>query len=219
LLHAAITERRSVRAFLPDPVQPELLRAVFETAQRAPSNCNVQPWVVHVVSGEALAGLARALRERAASGCAIEPDFPLTGAYPGVYRERQIASAKAYFSAAGVERHAIEARQALALRNFTFFGAPHAAFMFMPDWAGWREAADVGMYAQSLMLALHGHGLGSCAQGALGHYANVVHEMLAVPTSLRLLFGLSFGYPHAESAVARVHTDRAPVEVNHIFHE
>src|SRR3546814_13673540 len=64
----------------------------------------------------------------------------------------------------------------------------------MPDWCGVREAADVGMFAQSLMLALTAHGLASCPQSSLSHYAAVVKRELNIPDDMRLLFGLSFGY-------------------------
>ena len=47
----AIRLRRSVRGFLPDEVPEATLREVFALAQCAPSNCNVQPWMPHVVSG------------------------------------------------------------------------------------------------------------------------------------------------------------------------
>src|SRR5438132_937245 len=50
----AVRERRSVRGFLAREVPEALLHEVFDLAQRTPSNCNVQPWVPHVVSGDAL---------------------------------------------------------------------------------------------------------------------------------------------------------------------
>ena len=45
-------KRRSVRAFHKEPVPESILKAVFEVAQTAPSNCNTQPWQVHVASGD-----------------------------------------------------------------------------------------------------------------------------------------------------------------------
>jgi hypothetical protein len=86
------------------------------------------------------------------SGAAPSPDFPITVAYPEQYRTRQIAAAKALFAATGVKRGDLEARKRSLLRNFEFFDAPHAAFVFMPEWAGWREAVDCGLYLQSLLL-------------------------------------------------------------------
>jgi nitroreductase len=57
----AIRRRRSVRGFLPDEIPGAMLHEVFELAQWSPSNCNVQPWTPHVVSGEALQRLRASL--------------------------------------------------------------------------------------------------------------------------------------------------------------
>ena len=214
LLH----DRRSVRGFRSDPVPPETLDRIFTMAQQAPSNCNVQPWVVHVVSGEAAERMRQALHDAAFSERAPTPDFPLTDSYPGLYRERQINAAKALFSATGVARGDIGARKESFLRNFRFFDAPHAAFILMPSWAGHREAADCGMYAQSLMLALTAHGLGSCAQGALSHHADIVKHELGADADMRLLFGLAFGYEDADHPANAARTTREPVGDAIIFH-
>ena len=56
-LDETILQRRSVRGFLPKPVPRELLEEVLSLAQRAPSNCNVQPWRVYIASGDTLARL------------------------------------------------------------------------------------------------------------------------------------------------------------------
>ena len=40
----AITSRRSIRAFLPEPVPRETIEAILQVAARAPSGTNTQPW-------------------------------------------------------------------------------------------------------------------------------------------------------------------------------
>jgi len=99
-----VRERRSIRGFLPDAVPEAVLQRVFAAAQQAPSNCNVQPWVVHLVSGASAERIRTALHDHAASGAKPTPDFALTGGYPGEYRARQIDAAKALFAATGVAR-------------------------------------------------------------------------------------------------------------------
>ena len=47
-----VRARHSVRGFLDKPVPQQTLNAVFELAQWAPSNCNIQPWLVYVASGK-----------------------------------------------------------------------------------------------------------------------------------------------------------------------
>jgi nitroreductase len=218
-LDTLMHERRSVRGFDEQPIAPDVLRTIFATAQQSPSNCNVQPWVVHVVSGNAAERMRVTLHERAKSGAEPSPDFPLTGGYPGEYRTRQISAAKALFAATGVAREDVAARTDSFLRNFRFFDAPHAAFIFMPSWAGMREAADCGMYAQSLMLALTAQGFASCAQGALSHYADVVREQLSVPDDLLLLFGLAFGREDTAHPANTTRTVREPIDRATVFHD
>ncbi len=46
-------QRRSVRAYKPDPVPDELLQTVLEAGRLAPSACNKQPWRFIVVRDDA----------------------------------------------------------------------------------------------------------------------------------------------------------------------
>jgi nitroreductase len=202
----AIRRRRSVRAFLPDELPEATLREVFALAQWAPSNCNVQPWTPHVVSGEALRRLREALVDAGMRDEPIKPDWPADGKFAGIYRERQIDAAARLYGAMGVERRDLVARKAAYVRNHAFFGAPHVVFIFMPEPFDTREATDIGMFAQTLMLILASRGIASCAQGALGLYPAIVREHLGVAANYKLLFGVSFGYedPQAKANVARV---------------
>ena len=190
----AIRRRRSVRAFLPDPLPEATLREVFALAQWAPSNCNVQPWTPHVVSGETLKRVREALVEAGMRDEPIKPDWPADGKFVGIYRERQVDAAARLYGAMGVERRDLAARKLAYIRNHAFFDAPHVVFIFMPEPFDTREATDIGMYAQTLMLALAARGIASCAQGALGLFPDIVREQLGVAASYRLLFGVSFGY-------------------------
>lgn len=215
---AIMDARRSVRAFLSRAVPPDTIDAALAIAGKAPSNCNIQPWVVHIASGDALARLRTAFGEAADAG-QYAPDVPRTGVYEGLYRERRNASARALFEATGVARHDMEARQRSLLRNFTMFDAPHAAFLFLPEPFGLREAADLGMFAQSFMLALTARGLGSCAQGALSHNGPLLRELLGVGPELRCLFGISFGYADPEHPSVNAITDRAALTEFVHFHD
>jgi nitroreductase len=212
-----VATRRSVRAFLPTPLPQAMIEQLLTTAGKAPSNCNVQPWIVHVVSGDALARLRAALIEEAKAG-RLDPDVPITRQYEGDYKARRIGAAVALFSATGVGRDDEEARTRSYLRNYAFFDAPHVAFFFMAPGFGLREAADIGMYAQTLMLALTALGLGSCAQGAISHYAGAVKRELGVPADLVCLFGLSFGYPDERDPSVAAITDRVSLDETVTFH-
>jgi nitroreductase len=151
--------------------------------------------------------------EEAASGKAPEPEVPwgLTG-YQGIYRERQFGAANALYGAIGIDRRDREARFEAALRNWTFFDAPHAAFFAMHRDMGLQGAVDLGIYAQGLVLLMAEEGIASCYQGALNHYPGPVRELLEIPEEYLIVFGLSFGYADPEAPVNRARTDRAPLD-------
>ena len=214
----AIRRRRSVRGFLPDEVPEATLREVFELAQWAPSNCNVQPWTPHVVSGAARRRLREALVTAGMRDEPVKPDWPADGKFTGVYRERQVDAAQRLYGAMGVERRDLVGRKMAYIRNHAFFDAPHAVFVFMPEPFDTREATDIGMYAQTLMLALTARGVASCAQGALGLFPDIVREHLGVPANYKLLFGVSFGYENPESKANATRVGRASLDDAVTFH-
>ena len=214
----AIASRRSVRGFLPAAVPADTLQAIFGLAQHAPSNCNTQPWVVHVVSGAACEDLRQRLCQAALDPAAHAPDFPYDGRYDGVYRERQHDAAAQLHSAMGIAREDKVARARSFLRNFGFFGAPHAAFVFLPEPFGLREAADCGLYAQTLMLAMTAHGVASCPQTSLSFHPAIVRQALGVPPAHKLLFGLSFGYEDPADEANRCRVARAALDQTVRFH-
>jgi nitroreductase len=214
----AIRRRRSVRAFLPDEVPEAILRGALELAQLAPSNCNAQPWTPHVVSGEALMRLRADLVDAGMRERRSNPDWPLDGQYSGVHRERQIDAAVQLYGAMGVGRSDFVARKLAHVRNFEFFDAPHAIFIFMSERFDTREASDVGIYAQTLMLSLTARGVASCAQAALGLFPDIVRRHLGIEPSDRLLFGVSFGYEDTSAPANASRVGRASIDDTVRFH-
>ena len=189
--------RRSIRGFLPQPVDAATLEQIFKSAAFAPSNCNTQPWQSHVVSGALRDRLSGIFMRTIAQG-KYSLDYPYEPRYDGEYRQRQVDVAVLLYKALGIARDDKEGKQRAFLRNLEFFGAPHVVFIFMPEWSDIREACDVGMYVQNLMLTMSAHGLASCPQTILGYGANSVRRELNIDDSMKLLFGISFGYEDAE---------------------
>jgi hypothetical protein len=104
------------------------------------------------------------------------------------------------------------------IRNHAFFDAPHAVLIFMPEPFDTREAADIGMYAQTLMLALIARGIASCAQGALGLFPEIIREQLGIPANYKLLFGVSFGYEDCDVKANAARVARAALDDAVRFH-
>jgi len=205
---ATLLSRHSVRAFRDTPVPRAELEEVFALALRVPSNCNVQPWRVYVVSGAKKEALKQALVEAASSGRPPNPDFEWDVRFAGEHRERQFGAANALYGAVGIDRYDRQARQAALLRNWSFFDAPHAAFFTMQKYLKYVGAVDLGIFAQTLVLLLAERGIASCLQGALGMFPDPAREMFGLPDDVGILFGMSFGYADAEAPANRARTDR-----------
>jgi len=214
----AIRTRRSVRRFLPQEVPHATLQAIFGLAQCAPSNCNTQPWTVHVASGAACENLRQRLSQAALDPTAHAPDYPYDGRYDGNYRARQHDAAARLHGALGIARGDKAGRARNFLQNFAFFGAPHVAFIFLPQSFGLREAADCGMYAQTLMLAMAAHGVASCPQTSLSFHPHIVRDALGVDSAQRLLLGISFGHEDTGDRANACRVGRAALEQAVAFH-
>jgi nitroreductase len=217
--HNVVRDRRSIRRFLPKPAPEALIRAVADDARHAPSNANIQPWVVHIASGATRDKLSKAMLAAEAEG-RMTPDFPFAyDEFFGVYKERQKTQGAAYYQALGVARADFDERRSTMLHNLKFFDAPHVCLLFMPAfYGGVRIASDVGMYGQTFLLSLAAHGLGGVPQTLLGFFADTVREVLGIDSSLKMLFGISFGYPDMDSSASRYWIDKAPIEETVTFH-
>ena len=207
----AMIQRRSVRGFTDKPVPQEVLDAVFSLAQRSPSNCNIQPWKVWVASGAVRDALRERMVEKVTQGVPFAPDYDSLPRFEGVYRERQVDCAMALYGSMGIAREDRPGRQRAELRNFELFDAPHVAFIGMEREFGPTVALDVGMYIQSLMLAMTAYGVGSCAQGSMRYFPNDVREIFGEPASTAILVGISFGYEDPDVAANRTRVGRAPL--------
>ncbi|MBC52725.1 MAG: oxidoreductase [Gammaproteobacteria bacterium] len=213
-LHDAIHQRRSVRGYLPDAIADEVLTRIFELAQLAPSNCNVQPWKVFVATGELRDQLSAEMQRRVIAREPATPDYEYRGDFDGEYRKRQVECAVALYSQMGIERHDREGRERAVLRNFEFFDAPYMAFIGMDQAFGTTVAIDVGMYAQNLMLAMVANGVHSCPMGTMRNYPDLVRDAFGLGDETRILFGLAFGYEDTSVPANRTRTTREPVSAS-----
>lgn len=206
-----VRERHSIRGFLPDRIPEALITKVFETACWSPSGTNVQPWQACVASGDVRDHIRAGFMSRSESGVRAEPDHPRDGKVVGAWRDRKRACARALYGAMGIAWEDKEGRGRAARRNHEFFDAPHVVFLCIDDVFGAQTIADVGMYVQTLMLAMSVNGIASCAQGTLKDYPDLVREAFGLGSETKVLFGISFGYedPHVPANQAR--TERAPL--------
>ncbi|MGW8814379.1 nitroreductase [Gordonia terrae] len=213
-----VRARRSPRQFLPEPMPTQQIRAVLDDARHAPSNSNTQPWMVHIASGATLQRLSAELI------AAYEQDFTsgdFTSDYgDGEYLGRAQQFGAVFYGIQGIARADHEGRREVIRKNLRFYGAPHAAFIFMPRLGdGIRAAGDVGMYAQNFLLSLTARGYAGIPQAVLGEYAQTVRTVLDVPTEFTLSFGISFGTADDTSPLRALNVERVPLAQNAVLHD
>ena len=209
----ALTQRKSVRAFLDKPVDQDTVRKILRAAGHAPSGTNAQPWQVAVVSGQKKAELTEAMVtafQRDGLGTMDYTYYPLQWQEP--YKKRRVSCGAQLYSALNIERRDKEGRLAQWIANYRAFDAPVILFFFLDAVMEKGSYLDYGMFLQSVMLAALDHGLATCPQAALGQYSALVKQGLGYSPETILICGMALGYEDTQAPVNTYRTPRELVE-------
>ena len=209
----AIRGRQSIRAFLKEPVPRALIARILETAGRAPSGSNIQPWHAWVVDGAPLQALCDeilAFHDAQGEGTREYNYYPVKWREP--YQARRRACGWGLYSTLGITREDKAGMLAQRRRNFEFFGAP-AGIVFSID----RELTngswlDCGMFLQSVMIAARQFGLETCPQAAFASFHEIIQRRLAIPSGEMVICGMALGFPDPAEKVNSFRTAREPLE-------
>jgi nitroreductase len=217
---AAVLSRHTCRAFTDRPVDLAVVRRMLDTARFAPSGGNLQPWIVHVLSGESMAQfrsmMAPMIEEKPLGGTAEYSVYPPNLVDP--YRSRRFKVGEDMYALIGITRDNRPGRVRQFARNYGFFGAPVGMFFFLDRSMGAPQWSDVGMFMQNLMLLAREEGLETCPQEAWAAWHAEVAEFLGVGPELMLFCGLALGYGDYAAPINRLRADRVPVEEFARFH-
>ncbi|QDM40253.1 nitroreductase [Altererythrobacter sp. TH136] len=210
----AVESRRSIRAFLDEPVDRALLERVLEKAQRSPSGGNTQPWHGVVLAGEPLSRLITRVAEELPKGRAAHaPEYHV---YPpeldGAYETRRRGVGEDMYGALAITREDKAARLEWFARNFQAFGAPVLMLVHTPKYMGPPQWSDIGMWLQTVMLLLREEGLDSCPQEAWAVYSPQIREVVAVPQDHTFFCGVAIGYRDPGAPVNQFSVARAPLD-------
>ncbi|EHR71056.1 nitroreductase [Burkholderiales bacterium JOSHI_001] len=212
---AAITSRRSVRAYLPTPVPRETLEAILAVAARAPSGTNTQPWKVHVLTGSAKVDLSRrilaAFNDPAQRAQHSEEYayYPTEWVSPYVDRRRKLGWD--LYSLLGIGKADKAAMHAQHAKNYDFFGAPVGLIFTVDRVMRQGSWLDYGMFLQSLMVAARGRGLDTCPQAAFCQFHRIIEEQLALPPGEMVVCGMALGHADEQAVENTLVTEREPV--------
>jgi nitroreductase len=205
----AVTTRRSIRRFKPDPVPESLLREILEAARWSPSWGNTQPWEISVVTGAALDRFKKANPQHLLAGVISDPDTPMPEAWPEPLKQRYADVGKQVLTALEIPRGDKEARLRYAGDMFALFSAP-SLLLFCVDKAIPREYAmlDTGAIMQTVCLLAHARGLGSCILAASVRYPVLIREIVPIPETKAVIIGVALGFPDNEAPINQFTRER-----------
>jgi len=212
---AAITSRRSVRAFLSEPVPRATVERILEVASRAPSGTNTQPWQVVVLTGEAKAELTRkivAAYDDPAQRAAHVDEYayyPLEWRSPYIDRRRKVGWD--LYGLLGIGKADKAAMHAQHGRNYAFFDAPVGLIFTIDRILQQGSWLDYGMFLQNVMVAARARGLDTCPQQAFAQFHRIIAEHLQLPPERMVVCGMALGWADPDARVNALHTERAPV--------
>lgn len=190
----ALNSRHSTRVFKPDPVAKDILLRALASANRAPSWTNTQPWEVFAVSGEPLERLRKAFLARFDQRAPTQSDLAKPQTFPTALQERAADNAARRFAAAGVDPADRDATRSYARNLFAFCGAPVVIYLCMNRGLNQYSLFDIGMFAQSFMLAALELGLDSFPAFCLVDHADLVRTELHLPEDMVIVLGIAVGH-------------------------
>ncbi len=209
---AAMTTRRSVRAFLKDkPVPQDLVERILNVAARAPSGTNVQPWHVTVVTGEIKAQVSAAVHAQRDGGAKPEMGYnyyPVQWFEPYLGRRRKLGWDM--YGLLGIAKGEREKTYKQHGRNFEFFNAPVGLFFHMDKRLEVGSFLDIGLFIQSVMVAARSHGLDTCPQAAWVDYGDLVGGVIGMSADDMLICGMCLGYEDTSEVVNELYSEREP---------
>ena len=211
---AAITSRRSIRAFLDKPVERDEIARILDVAARAPSGTNTQPWKVYVLTGAARARLSGAILAvnadpgQASAHTEEYAYYPREWTLPYIDRRRKVGWD--LYSLLGLGRDNKAGMAAQHARNYAFFDAPVGLIFTIDRIMAQGSWLDYGMFLQNIMVAARARGLDTCPQAAFTQYHRIISAELDLPASEMVVCGMALGWADPERVENTLVTEREP---------
>jgi len=205
----AIQERKSIRAFTPNPIPKETIEEILKLAILAPSAINLQPWDLIVVTGEERERLSRRLikaykEKQISCGPGNVKPLPKTFAKRGA---KTLELMNPFF-----EEMKADLNQFINEGSCNFYGAPVAILLCLDDSFPNARFVDIGLILGYLLLAAHVSDLATCPIGLITAYQEEIKDTLNIPESKNVVIGLALGYPDEKSPINRFKSQRDDFE-------
>jgi nitroreductase len=194
----ALKRRYTVRAFKPDPVDRNTLEKIMEAALKAPSWANTQPWEIYIAGGEVLNRLREAYVAKLRNCIPRQPDLAAPKEWPPALRGRMEKLRAERMTT--LERVCLDKSKLkdIAEMNYHFFYAPTVAYLCMDRTLTPWSVFDLGLLAQSIMLAAQHFGIDSATAVNFVAHPDLLRQELMIPDELSIIIGIALG--HADMA-------------------
>lgn len=208
---AALTSRRSIRAFLDTPVPREAVERILDLAARAPSGTNMQPWRGYVLAGEPLKRLSDALVAEALAGEPVKAEYRY---YPDAFFEPYLSRRRKVgwdlYGLLGIAKGEGEKMKRQHAKNYTFFGAPVGIVFTIDRRLEIGSWLDYGIFLGNVMTAARGMGLDTCPQAAFAPHHRTIRAHLPIPEEEVVVCGMALGHADPGAPENGLVTDRVP---------
>ena len=215
IVDAAITSRKSIRAFLPTPVPRETIEEMLRIASRAASGTNTQPWNVWVLTGASKQALSAKILaayddpEEAATHREEYAYYPTEWRSPFIDRRRKIGwDLYGLLKIGKTDKARMHDQHG---RNYSFFDAPVGLMFTIERVMQQGSWLDFGMFLQNLMVVARARGLDTCPQAAFTQFHRIIMEHIGAPASQMLVCGMSLGFADPAAPENALVTEREPV--------
>ena len=155
----------------------------------------MQPWRVHVLTGEPKERLSAALVRAHAEGAPHGAEYKY---YPDQFFEPYLARRRKVgwdlYGLLGIARGETARMQAQHARNLVFFDAPVGMIFTIDRGLEIGSWLDYGIFLGNVMTAARGHGLHTCAQAAFAPFHATIRRELGLADEEVVVCGLSIGY-------------------------
>lgn len=209
----ALNTRITCRQFLDKPVPDGVLKTLLTQALRSPSGGNLQPWQIHVMTGETLVNFKKDAVEITLAGKTEEPTHP---AYPQPLweplRSWRYKLGEDMYALLDIPRENKMGRLVWFAQNAKFFEAPVGLIITGDKRLGAPQHMDIGIFIQSLMLLAREAGLHTAPQGWWRNWTSVCHKYLDIPDTDEVMVGMGIGFGDPEANVNNLYADRASLE-------
>jgi nitroreductase len=203
-------------------VAQEDIEAILDVARFSATGVNMQPWHVHVLSGEVKARLSCAIaridNDPAAAAQHEDPYAYYPHQWKAPYLDRRRAVGWALYGLLGIDKADKPRMHAQHGRNYRFFDAPIGLLFTIDRSLGEGSLLDYGMFLQSVMVAARGRGLHTCPQASFLKYHTLISAQLGIAPEQMLVCGMSLGYADPSCIENTLVTDREPVSAFATFH-